>query len=64
MAAWSTDPGAPPDFDGDCNVGIVDFLMLLANWGSNPGHRADIDGDGIVGITDFLTLFANWGRWA
>jgi len=22
-----------PDFDGDGNVGITDFLELLANWG-------------------------------
>ena len=46
-------------FDGE--VGINDFLDLLAAWGPNPGHPADFDGDGIVGINDFLELLANWG---
>ena len=46
-------------FDGE--VGINDFLDLLAAWGPNPGHPADFDGDDIVGINDFLELLANWG---
>jgi hypothetical protein len=45
--------------DNDNNVGIVDFLALLAQWG-DPGP-CDFDGDGEVGITDFLELLANWG---
>ena len=49
------------DLDGDGNVGINDFLDLLAAWGPNPGHPADYDGDGNVGINDFLELLANWG---
>jgi len=44
--------------DGDGNVGIVDFLALLAEWGG-PG-ACDFDGAGI-GITDFLELLGNWG---
>jgi hypothetical protein len=51
----------PWDLDGSGDVGITDFLALLANWGPNPGHRADFDGDGMVGIVDFLALLANWG---
>jgi hypothetical protein len=46
------------DLDCDGNVGITDFLVLLATWGSPDG---DIDGDGDTGITDFLLLLANWG---
>ena len=40
LSAWG--PCAAPctpcesDFNGDCNVGINDFLDLLANWGSCP----------------------------
>jgi hypothetical protein len=56
--------GHCPVCEGDCgnfdsDVGIVDFLALLAEWGmaSTP---CDIDGGG-VGITDFLILLANWG---
>ncbi len=53
--------GCPWDLDGDANVGIVDFLGVLAAWGSNPGNPADFDGDGVVGISDFLDLLAHWG---
>ena len=50
----------PWDCGGDDNgdVGITDFLTLLAQWGG-PGS-CDFDGGG-VGITDFLELLANWG---
>jgi hypothetical protein len=36
LAAWGTDPGGPPDYDSDGNVGITDFLMLIAHWGPCP----------------------------
>ena len=45
--------------DNDGNVGIVDFLGLLAQW-DQVGTPCDIDGGG-VGINDFLELLANWG---
>ena len=58
--------GVPDECEcpGDCgdnngNVGIVDFLALLAEWGQ-VGTPCDLDGGG-VGITDFLALLANWG---
>lgn len=54
-------PCCPPDLDFDCNVGITDFLTLLAEWGTDPGGPPDLDGDGDVGITDFLLLLAAWG---
>ena len=39
----------PWDLDGDGEVGITDFLALLADWG-NP-----------YGIEEFLALLADWG---
>jgi hypothetical protein len=51
----------PWDLDGSGDVGVTDFLALLAVWGSDPGGPPDFDGDGDVGITDFLVLLANWG---
>ncbi len=42
----------------DGNVGVVDFLALLAHWGSTS--VCDFDGGG-VGQTDFPELLANWG---
>jgi len=43
----------------DRDVGINDFLDLLAQW-TQVGTSCDFDGGG-VGITDFLTLLAHWG---
>ncbi len=45
--------------EGNGNVGIVDFLALLAQW-NIVGASCDFDGGG-VGIVDFLALLANWG---
>jgi 3-phytase len=36
LEAWGTDPGGPPDFDGDGTVGVVDFLLSLRNFGPCP----------------------------
>ncbi len=60
---WVFGTAAPPcpwdcGGDNDGNVGIGDFLVLLALWGG-PGS-CDFDGGG-VGINDFLALLANWG---
>ena len=49
------------DIDGDGNVGIQDFLGLLAAWGPCSSCPEDLDGDGNVGISDFLDLLAAWG---
>ncbi len=51
----------PADLDGDCNVGIVDFLGLLEAWGTNPGGPPDLDGNGTVDVVDFLALLQAWG---
>ncbi len=51
----------PADLDLDGDVGIVDFLDLLAQWDTNPGGPPDFDGNGNVGIEDFLELLGNWG---
>ncbi|MHC5006248.1 MAG: invasin domain 3-containing protein, partial [Planctomycetota bacterium] len=49
------------DLDGDGEVGVVDFLALLALWGPCPDPCiGDLDGDGEVGVTDFLILLAKW----
>ena len=36
LTAWGTNPGGPPDFDGDGVVAVPDLLELLANWGPCP----------------------------
>ncbi|MHC4219869.1 MAG: hypothetical protein ACYSU7_15615 [Planctomycetota bacterium] len=54
-------PCCPPDFDYNCIVDVVDFLILLANWGTDPGGPPDLDGNGDVDVNDFLLLLAAWG---
>ncbi|MCZ6612126.1 MAG: VCBS repeat-containing protein [Planctomycetota bacterium] len=49
------------DLDGNCGVGVLDLLALLAAWGPNPDHPADFNGDGVVNILDLLRLLVNWG---
>jgi outer membrane protein assembly factor BamB len=55
----------PGDLDCDDEVGVTDFLALLAAWGPCPAEPepcpGDLDGDGEVGVTDFLELLAAWG---
>jgi Tol biopolymer transport system component len=51
----------PGDLDDDGNVGVQDFLTLLAAWGTNPGGPPDLNNDGEVGILDLLDLLAGWG---
>ncbi|MHC4217887.1 MAG: hypothetical protein ACYSU7_05460 [Planctomycetota bacterium] len=53
--------GCPWDLDDSGDVGVVDFLALLAAWGPNPGHPADFNCDGNVDVLDFLELLASWG---
>jgi hypothetical protein len=61
MGAYEFQVPCPWDLDGSGDVGVTDFLDLLAQWGSDPGGPPDFDGDGDVGVTDFLVLLANWG---
>ncbi len=44
--------------NGDGQVGIDEFLAVLAQWGT--AGTCDVDGGG-VGITEFLTVLALWG---
>jgi hypothetical protein len=46
----------------DGEVGVVDFLALLARWGDAAGGGpCDVDFDGIIGPADFLILLDDWG---
>ena len=48
------------DLDADCQVGILDLLMLLGEWGETDSS-ADLNNDGIVNVFDLLILLQNWG---
>jgi hypothetical protein len=58
------------DVDADGQVGVIDFLSLLASWGPCPGPcpppscPADVappGGDCTVDVQDLLALLGNWG---
>jgi hypothetical protein len=54
------------DCDGDNEITILDFGLLVAAFGSMPGDsnwdtRADVDGDGEVTLGDFAILTRNFG---
>ena len=50
------------DLDGDGQVGIFEFLLVLGSWGPcDDDCLADLDHDGEVGITEFLTILGAWG---
>ena len=54
----------PADLDGSGEVGVSDFLAVLAAWGPCPPQQdcdEDIDGSGEVGVSDFLAVLAAWG---
>jgi hypothetical protein len=57
--------GGPEPCPGDCqpapngDVGVNDFLALIAQWGG-PGS-CDLDGNNVVNVNDFLDLIAMWG---
>ena len=51
----------PWDLDFDDEVGITDFLSLLAQWGTDPGGPPDFNSNGIVDLADYMELLANWG---
>ena len=61
----SVEPFGPGDADGDGEVGIQDFLLVIGNWGECPDPcpplcPGDVDGDCEVGIEDFLIVIGNW----
>ena len=56
--------GGPADIDADGVVGVLDFLLIVADWGPCPAApeccRADVNGDGEVGVGDFLLVLGAW----
>ena len=64
--AFILTPIEPPtgDLDGDCEVGVVDLLILLGTWGPCDNCEdcpSDLNADCVVGVADLLILLANWG---
>ena len=61
------DQALTPDFDGDGQVGLLDFLAFAGQFGSRQGDerydaRYDLDGDGEIGFSDFLIFSSSFGK--
>ncbi|MBC8422478.1 MAG: hypothetical protein H8E01_00445 [Chloroflexi bacterium] len=55
------------DLDGDCDVDIVDIMMVASKWCCRLGDecydpRCDLDGDGEIDIVDIMQVAAHWGE--
>lgn len=56
----------PGDIDGDCDVDIVDIMLVAGRWGTSQGEpsydaRYDLDLDGDIDILDIMRVAAQWG---
>ena len=56
-----------PDFDGNGQVGISDFLLFVDAFGTQRGQenfdpKFDLDSDGTIGIPDFLIFVDSFGK--
>jgi len=55
------------DLDCDCDVDIVDIMMVASKWCCQLGDecydaRCDLDGDGDIDIVDIMQVAAHWGE--
>ena len=60
-------PHIQGDFNGDCVVNFLDFVLFAAHFGSEEGDSNwdpvfDLDNDGRVGFSDFLILVSHLGE--
>lgn len=59
--------GLPGDFNGDCIVNFLDFILFTKQFGSREGDPDwdplfDLNDDGRVGFADFLIFIGQWGK--
>ena len=57
----------PGDLDCDCDVDIVDIMLVAGHWNTSmgdPGYdpTCDLDSDGDIDIADIMHVAAHWGE--
>jgi hypothetical protein len=60
-------PALAGDMDGDCDVDVVDIMLVAAHWGAHSGDALydpwyDRDNDGDIDIVDIMWVIARWGN--
>ena len=58
-------PDLDGDMDADCDVDIVDIMLVAGRWGTRQGDarydaRYDVDSDGDIDIVDIMRVAAHW----
>ena len=56
----------PGDLDGDCDVDVVDIMMVASHWNTTEGQpgydpACDMDDDGDVDVVDIMLVASRWG---
>jgi len=59
-------PTFPGDMDGDCDVDILDIMLVASHWGASQGQpnydaRYDLDCNGDIDVVDIMRVAAQWG---
>ncbi len=54
------------DVDADCDVDIVDIMLVAGRWNAVLGDppydpRYDLDGDGAIDVVDIMLVATHWG---
>jgi hypothetical protein len=60
-------PTLSGDMDGDCDVDIVDIMLVASRWNSTVGDarydpRYDLDHDGDIDIVDIMLVATRWNQ--
>ena len=58
-------PSLPGDVDGDCDVDILDIMLVAGRWGTQQGDTGydphyDMDSDGDVDVVDIMFVASRW----
>ena len=56
----------PGDLDGDCDVDVLDIMIVAGHWGALQGQpqydpACDMDSDGDVDVVDIMLVASHWG---
>jgi hypothetical protein len=55
------------DLNCDCQVNVVDVMLVAGRWGSRAGDEDydplyDLNDDGVIDVVDIMLVAAHWGE--
>jgi len=56
----------PGDLDGDCDVDVMDIMIVASHWNAVEGEEnydpgCDMDNDGDIDVVDIMLVASHWG---